>query len=296
MRIRIKIMAYTILLNKIRIGGKAPKAIHKGGTEVKCVYKGSTLVYDTQKSVTNTNRLTISYPSNYLPCTAGSTTPSITKGYDSVAVGHSGATYNKGFTSVSNAVTFSYSSFACSEVWGNGDASMPYERTWGSLNTSTGKVDYIFNRWPYDRSVVITAKCTINGTSTTTSQTLYQLHAPRLGLYIYTSDFGGSGGNYNKGFLFSNTPYAYHGNEQFLYSGNSYSYGSIAWFGIGQYPTAYIQDAYGSWVGEPITVNTQIYIYYYTQQYYYSEPTIMQRYSFYIQKPDSADTNIYLYQ
>lgn len=34
-----------ITINKIRIGGKAPKAIHKGGVEVKKVTKGSTVVY-----------------------------------------------------------------------------------------------------------------------------------------------------------------------------------------------------------------------------------------------------------
>ena len=34
-----------ITINKIRIGGKAPKAIHKGGVEVKEVKKGSTVVY-----------------------------------------------------------------------------------------------------------------------------------------------------------------------------------------------------------------------------------------------------------
>lgn len=34
-----------ITINKIRIGGKAPKAIYKGGVEVKKVTKGSTVVY-----------------------------------------------------------------------------------------------------------------------------------------------------------------------------------------------------------------------------------------------------------
>ena len=296
MRIKIKIMAYTILLNKIKVGGKAPKAIYKGGTEVKCVYKGSTLVYDTQKSVTNTNRLYISYPSNYLPATAGSTTPSISKGYDSVAVGHSGATYNKGFTSVSNAVTFTYSSFACSEIWGNGDASWPEERTWGSGNSSTGKVDYIYNRWPYDRSVTVTAKCTINGTSVTTSQTLYQSHGPRLGLNIYTSSFGGYGGSQDCGWFFSTSSYVYGGgNEQFHYSGKMNGYGSILWYTCGEYPNILIQDAYGSRVWEPFTVDTQIYLYYYYQEYYYSEPVCQLKDYFYIQRPEASDTNLYLY-
>ena len=36
----------TILLNKIRIGGKAPKNIQKIGVDVKTIYKGSTLIYD----------------------------------------------------------------------------------------------------------------------------------------------------------------------------------------------------------------------------------------------------------
>lgn len=35
-----------VILNKISVGGKAPKAIYKGSTEVKKVYKGSTLVYE----------------------------------------------------------------------------------------------------------------------------------------------------------------------------------------------------------------------------------------------------------
>ncbi len=35
-----------ILVNNIRIGGKAPTAIYKGGTEVKKVQKGSTVVYE----------------------------------------------------------------------------------------------------------------------------------------------------------------------------------------------------------------------------------------------------------
>ena len=296
MRIKIKIMAYTILLNKIKVGGKAPKAIYKGSKEVKCVYKGSTLVYDTQKSVTTTNHLSFSYPSNWVPCTAGSTTPSISKGYDSVAVGHSGATYNKGFTSVSNAVTFTYSSFACSEIWGNGDASWPEELTWGSGNSSTGTVSYIYNRWPYDRSVTVTAKCTINGTSVTTSQTLYQSHGPRPGLNIYTSNFGGNGGGTDCGWFFSTSSYVYGGgNEQFHYSGKSWGYGSILWYTCGAYPNILIQDAYGSRVYEPFTVETPIYLYYYYQEYYYSEPVGQLKYTFYIQRPEASDTNLYLY-
>lgn len=286
-------MAYTILLNKIRVGGKAPTAIYKGGTEVKCVYKGSTLVYDTQKSVTNTNRLTISYPSNYLPATAGSTTPSISRGYDSVAVGHSGATYNKGFTSVSNAVTFSYSSFACSEIWGNGDASWPEELTWGSGNSSTGTVSYIYNRWSYDRSVTVTAKCTINGTSVTTSQTLYQSHGPRLGIYVYTSSFGGEGGSYDRGWFFSTSPYVYGGgSEQFRYRG---AYGNVYWYTCGTRPNILIQDAYGSRVYEPFTVDTPIYLYYYYQDYYYSESVSKLNNTFYIVRDDYYDTTLNLY-
>ena len=35
-----------ILVNNIRIGGKAPKSIWKGSTEVKKVQKGSTVVYE----------------------------------------------------------------------------------------------------------------------------------------------------------------------------------------------------------------------------------------------------------
>ena len=46
-----------ILVNKISVGGKAPKSIYKGSTEVKKVYKGSTLIYE-KGSVTYT--LTVS--------------------------------------------------------------------------------------------------------------------------------------------------------------------------------------------------------------------------------------------
>lgn len=42
-----------ITINKIRIGGKAPKAIYKGSTEVKKVTKGSTVVYQ-KENVTYT--------------------------------------------------------------------------------------------------------------------------------------------------------------------------------------------------------------------------------------------------
>lgn len=57
-----------ITINKIRIGGKAPKAIHKGGVEVKKVTKGGTVVYQKENVTYN---LTGSNPGTF----ASSVTP-----------------------------------------------------------------------------------------------------------------------------------------------------------------------------------------------------------------------------
>ena len=56
-----------ITINKIRIGGKAPKAIHKGGVEVKKVTKGSTVVYQKEDVTYN---LTGSNPGTFTSSTS----------------------------------------------------------------------------------------------------------------------------------------------------------------------------------------------------------------------------------
>jgi hypothetical protein len=71
-----------ITINNIRIGGKAPKAIHKGGVEVKEVKKGSTVVYKKENvTYTLTQKNVPSYTSSATSITVsvnsfkGSSTP-----------------------------------------------------------------------------------------------------------------------------------------------------------------------------------------------------------------------------
>ncbi len=270
-------MAYTILLNKIRVGGKAPTAIYKGGTEVKCVYKGSTLVYDTQKSAVNTNKFTVSYASNYLQREGGSTTPSITKGYSTVATGHSGNTYDKGFTSVSSSVTFSSSSnfsTGC-RAWGNGDIAFPTELPWATLNTSTGTLTYLYNRYVETRGATITAKCTINGTQMTSSNFLSQAGAP------YTINITATNQSpYTFYLFFAQSPnfYAYSAIDTSLMTmipnGTS---GKSLRFGNGEKPGFYLLQENSSYPYNSLTPGSiyNIYTYQYYQRDSWSSPIIV---------------------
>lgn len=246
----------TILLNKIRIGGKAPKNIQKGGVDVKTVYKGSTLIYDTQKSSSTTNNFSFSYPSNYLPNTAGTTTPTITKGYSTTAVGYSGNTYNQGFTSVSSSVTFTATSFS-SPAYGNGDAGFPKEDIWGSLNSSTGAVTYIHNRFSSARSVNITGKCTINGTSMTASQLLSQSSAPQIveiRLHMSPHFYSNCGYFFNTNYSYSNFILPTYG--MYTWNGSSDTHR----YGLSEYPQFILYDSSGGLASQPIQSGTTIYI------------------------------------
>lgn len=261
-------MAYTILLNKIKVGSKAPKAIYKGSTEVKCVYKGSTLVYDTQKSTTNSNVFTVSYASSVVPWTPGDITPSITKGYNTTATGYSGATYNKGFTSVTNAVTFTKGTTTSDPTEGTG---------WATLASSTGKLTYTRNREPATRTVQIKATCTINGTSMTSSNNISQnTSGCSLTIYMY-NNYGGYGGYFFLSNQSSVTSTNYHPNSGYLYP---FSPGSVKVFGLSEYPSFVLLDYWGSPVPEPIQPQI-IYLWYYKDNTGTGNPTCVQKNNFF---------------
>lgn len=279
-------MAYTILLNKIKIGNKAPTAIYKGGTEVKCVYKGSTLVYDTQKSSTTTNTFYFEYPSNYIPHTAEERTPSIVKGYNTTATGHSGATYDRGFTSVSSSVTFTASGFSSGTAWGNGDASWPTELPWGSVNSSTGKITLLHNRYTSSRSATITGKCTINGTSMSCSRTITQVSS---GYKITVNITNYTSYRDRFKFFFSTSPnhYAYTIDSNVLYPINSSN--EVREFGNSEKPGFYLIDELSMYPHDPEPYAI-IYLYSYYQEYSYSSPIIVSKDSIYQWQPNQNYT------
>ena len=247
-------MAYTILLNKIRIGGKAPTAIYKGGTEVKCVYKGSTLVYDTQKSSTITRKFSFSYASNYLPQDAGTTTPSITKGYNTTATGHSGATYDRGWTTAGGTPTFSLST-----------------TSWASINSSTGALTYQRND-AAARTLTVTGKCTVEGTSITATQYLEQTGDPytlKIYHYCYDNSFRSQGG-----YFFSEQSYYYSTNA---IPGVWYpirEHGAIDTYSCGtNYPSFDIVDQWGATRPKPY-YSQSIYVWVFKRDNYnYSQMT-----------------------
>ena len=150
----------TILLNKIRIGGKAPTNIKKGGVDVKYVKKGNTVVYDTLSYYSyGTPVVTLTYPSGNVQQGGG------TKAYSNcswtqtrTAYGHSGASYSASSLSGSGASNFS---FTCSPT------------TYGSV-LSTGTFSFNANNTTSTRSVKITATTTQNGKTGSGSATIYQ--------------------------------------------------------------------------------------------------------------------------
>jgi hypothetical protein len=256
-------MAYTILLNKIKIGSKAPKAIYKGGTEVKCVYKGSTLVYDTQKSSTLTRRFYFSYPSNYLNRDGGSYSCSITKGYDTTATGHSGATYNRGWTTAGGTPTFTKSSGA----------------SWLTLNSTTGAISWQANN-AQSKYATITGKCTIEGTELTATQNVENLGDPyTLKIYHYCHDHRyRSLGGY---FFSSNSYYNYSQTVPGIYYPIR-DYGAIdTYYGLsGNYPTFTLVDDWGSQVAQPYYSQT-IYVWTFIRDNEWATPSFHLRGSIY---------------
>ena len=148
----------TILLNKIRIGGKAPTNIKKGGVEVKVVKKGNTVVYDTLSYYSyGTPSLTLTYPSGNVAYSGGSKTPSVRSWTQTVtAVGHSGATYSAA------AQSGTISSFSVSPT------------SYGSINSSTGVYTFNATNTSTTRSVTVTGSVTSNGKTGTKTATLTQ--------------------------------------------------------------------------------------------------------------------------
>lgn len=256
-------MAYTILLNKIRVGSKQPR-LYKGSTEVKCAYKGSTLVYDCQKSTSNSNVFQVSYASNYMPWTPGYVTPTITKGYNTTATGYSGATYNKGFTSVTSTVTFTKGTTTSDPKEGTG---------WATLNTSTGRVDHTRNREPAVRTVQVKASCTINGTSMTSDNVLSQNTCG----YSLTIRMYNNNGGYGGYFFLSNQSSVpstnFNPSSGYMYP---FQAGSVKVFGLSEYPSFVLLDYWGSPVPEPIQPQI-IYLWYYKENTGTGNPTCVQK-------------------
>jgi hypothetical protein len=149
----------TILLNKIRIGGKAPTNIKKGSADVKYVKKGNTVIYDTLNYYSyGTPSLTFTYPSGKVSASGGSKTPNAKSWSQSkTAYGHSGATYAQ------TAVSGTINSFSI--VSGS---------SYGTLNTSTGVFTFSANSSASDRSVTIRASVSSNSKSNTADVTITQ--------------------------------------------------------------------------------------------------------------------------
>lgn len=149
----------TILLNKIRIGGKAPTNIKKGSADVKYVKKGNTVIYDTLNYYSyGTPSLTFTYPAGYVNPSGGSKTPNAKSWSQSkTAYGHSGATYAQ------TAVSGTISSFSIV----SGDS-------YGLLNTSTGVFTFNTNNSSSNRSVTIRASVSSNSKSNTADATITQ--------------------------------------------------------------------------------------------------------------------------
>ena len=148
----------TILLNKIRIGGKAPTNIKKGSADVKYVKKGNTVIYDTLNYYSyGTPSLTLTYPSGNVSASGGSKTPS-TRSWTQTrtAYGHSGATYSA--TSLSGTIT----NFSVSPSG------------YGTLNSSTGVYTFSAISQAISRTVTITGTVTSNSKTGTTTATLKQ--------------------------------------------------------------------------------------------------------------------------
>jgi hypothetical protein len=255
-------MAYTVLLNKIRVGGKAPKSIHKGSTEVKCIYKGGTLIYDTQKSSTLTRRFLFSYPSNYLNKEGGSYSCFITKGYNTTAIGHSGATYDMGWTTAGGTPTFTKSS----------------EASWLTLN-STGNISWQANN-AQPQYATITGKCTIEGTELIATQYVENSDDPytlKIYHHCYDNRYRSLGG-----YFFS--PNSYYNPSQTVpsvYYPIRDNEAVDTYYGLnGNYPTFTLVDEQGSQVAQPYHAQT-IYVWTFIRDSEWSAPTFNLRGSFY---------------
>ena len=166
----------TILLNKIRIGGKVPTNIKKGGVDVKYVKKGNTVVYDTLSYYSyGTPSLTLTYPSGNVAYSGGSKTPSTRTWTQTVtAVGHSGASYS------ASSLSGTISSFSVSPT------------SYGSINSSTGVYTFNATNTSTTRSVTVTGSVTSNGKTGTKTATLTQ-----NGQSYYTATITWSGYDYD---------------------------------------------------------------------------------------------------
>lgn len=165
----------TILLNKIRIGGKAPTNIKKGGVDVKYVKKGNTVVYDTLSYYSyGTPSLTLTYPSGDVSYLGGSKTPSTrTWTQTRTAYGHSGASYSA--TSLSGTI----SSFSASSS------------SYGTINASTGVYTFNKNNSTVNRTVTITGSVSSNNKSNSVTATIRQQAVPVYTATIVWSDWNG---------------------------------------------------------------------------------------------------------
>lgn len=153
----------TILLNKIRIGGKAPTKIMKGSIEVKCVYKGSTLVYDIQKSSTQTGGLYVSFASSAVDWRGATWTPNISKYINTTPTGYSGNTYSTTTSNFTGTVTLTATGLP----------------TGATFNSSTGAVTFKDNNSDsVGPTVTVKATATIAGKSYSASDVIYQISAP----------------------------------------------------------------------------------------------------------------------
>lgn len=180
----------TILLNKIRKGGTAPKNIYVGNKEVKCVYKGSTLLYDTQKTTTTSNgtptitygtpEITISYGT--ISRNGGTATPTITVKQSKTTVtpvtttpvGHSGNSYSSLATTTNSQSTetitvTSYTKSFSGSVQNSSGATINSSTGVVSRTTSLGTT-YKASSWIV---MNVTVSVTANGKSNTKTVSVY---------------------------------------------------------------------------------------------------------------------------
>lgn len=151
----------TILLNKIKPGGKTLTNLKVGSTEVKYVKRGDgKLFYDTLSYYSyGTPSVSLSYPSGNTSAAGGTKSPTVTYSQSKTPYGHSGTNYSAS-TLNSGASSITYSLNNTSKG--------------ASINATTGVVTWAANETLNVREVVVTVTVTINSKKGTGTFTLKQ--------------------------------------------------------------------------------------------------------------------------
>ena len=149
----------TILLNKIKPGGKTLTNLRVGSTEVKYVKRGDgKLFYDTLSYYSYGNpSVSLSYPSGNTPYSGGTKSPTLAYSQSKTPVGHSGTSYT-------------------ASTLNSGASSIKYEVTSGAatVNASTGVVTWGTSTSTSARSATIKVTVTINSKSNSATATVTQ--------------------------------------------------------------------------------------------------------------------------